>query len=274
LATPGILGRCFGIGLYKDDKKTGYWRDPYGNFNLSEGQYVDDQQEGIWIQRLFDGQINSIINFHKEKWHGYFAVYHPNGQLANQMEYRMGLPWNLVGSFDSSGNPLNNGYLKNGNGEFRYYSQNQELVRMEKYKGGMHEGLNMEKRYGTTTHSYYHHDTVWKTETLYRGSNRVRIRVILNKFRQDQERWEFDSTGRLELHEWLTKKKGKAGEYFYANGHRKAWGYSKPEPYEHGTVYKRSGYWTEVDPAGNRYHVLYYRGSEQSRKLIDRLRKY
>ncbi|TVL96838.1 MAG: hypothetical protein CV087_23200 [Candidatus Brocadia sp. WS118] len=89
---------------FKNDKLAGDWEHYYQNGVLADrGQYEDGKMVGIW------------------------EYFYDNSELWAEMEYRDGVPWNIVKHLRRDGSPIEGETLKDGNGFYFNYNQDETI---------------------------------------------------------------------------------------------------------------------------------------------------
>ena len=91
--------------------KQGYWVNYFENTEkiLEEGQYLNNQREGVWKQYLEDGTLSSEITYIDDEPNGYAKIYYSNGQTAEEGLWKEDV-W--IGEYIS--------YYKNGNINYKW----------------------------------------------------------------------------------------------------------------------------------------------------------
>jgi antitoxin component YwqK of YwqJK toxin-antitoxin module len=85
-------GALASAGDYRDGEKTGTWKYYLKNGQLKAiGEYVDGKMTGPWTWYRENGQLMQtggfIVEDGKEKKHGLWKRYHPNGALYDEGAY-------------------------------------------------------------------------------------------------------------------------------------------------------------------------------------------
>ncbi len=75
-----------------------------------------------WRFENGDSTVRLSMETVNETVHGYCMKYYKNGQLLSKVRYENDKPMDIICVYDSLGNPLNYGHLKNGNGCVISYS--------------------------------------------------------------------------------------------------------------------------------------------------------
>jgi len=87
-----------------------------------------------------NGSISSTDIYSDNKRNGIQKVWHDNGQIWIEEEYDNGKLMNILYLYDSEGNTLNYGSLKNGNGYINRYDENNNITKKISYKNGVLDG--------------------------------------------------------------------------------------------------------------------------------------
>lgn len=80
-----------------------------------------------------NGKIKRITHYKDGKSHGMMLFYHQNGRLWSERIYRNEIPFTVVSNYNSYGNPVEKGTLKDGNGTSYIYHSNRSLLKIEEY---------------------------------------------------------------------------------------------------------------------------------------------
>jgi antitoxin component YwqK of YwqJK toxin-antitoxin module len=83
-----------------------------------------------------NGHIEVVNNYKDGKLNGLTKYYHENGKLWTEMVYDNDRIVTVNMNLDSSGNLMDKGSLKEGNGTVLVYSENGTLIAIEFYKKG------------------------------------------------------------------------------------------------------------------------------------------
>ncbi len=102
--------------------------DENGNSILSNGT-------GVYLQYHDNGKVAHRSNYINYCRSGKAQWYYENGQLEQEAIYKysetqkpLGLRWEILSSFDRNGNERKKGTLKNGNGTWLSYDENEEIT--------------------------------------------------------------------------------------------------------------------------------------------------
>lgn len=105
-------------------------------FLLSNHEKVEVKDEEVFIHKFFyeNGMVSSIARYKDGKYHGMMLFYHQNGKLWSERIYTDGIPFTVISNYNSYGNPVEKGTLKDGNGTLYIYNSNGSLLRIEEYQ--------------------------------------------------------------------------------------------------------------------------------------------
>ena len=68
---------------------------------------------------------------------GVFTTYHANGQRWSEMIYKEGKGWEILFNYDQTGEPQNQGTLKNGNGTVILYNEDGKETAIMTFNNGI-----------------------------------------------------------------------------------------------------------------------------------------
>ncbi|WP_075341304.1 toxin-antitoxin system YwqK family antitoxin [Tenacibaculum agarivorans] len=162
------------IGTYFYYHKNGTLKAKGDYYKVNEANVFGQRKEykeGEWFFYTDRGTISSIISLKDNKEHGDFKSYHPNGKIASQgsytngrldgvvssffmnnqlhrkIAYKSGKVFNVVEFFNSEGEKINHGTLKNGYGTFKAYDlKTGELEKIFTYENGIPENVSIEEQ--------------------------------------------------------------------------------------------------------------------------------
>jgi antitoxin component YwqK of YwqJK toxin-antitoxin module len=127
-------------GLYKDSAckiRNGWFRYFYANGNLlSEGRYVDDERDGLWLSWHYNRMIEDSIMYEKGNIL-YRVSWHNNGFIADSSGYDKNGYLVQVAWFDN-GVPAEAGRMlqEKKEGKWQYFNNAGGLVAVEEFKAG------------------------------------------------------------------------------------------------------------------------------------------
>lgn len=160
-------------GYYKNDKKNGVWKYYLNKKPLCIIYFKDNLRDSVWKSFYPNGMVRYIINYKNglqnglyeyfsekgtkliskeysnEILNGNYLIYDVTGEIKTNIEYKKGIPFNILALKDRSGNKLDPGSLKDGTGTLNYYDKDDLLTMMETYKNGVRDGLT-EKYYASS----------------------------------------------------------------------------------------------------------------------------
>lgn len=146
-------------------KVVDYYKD--GSKQMT-GAYINigkELKEGEFIWYYKNGKTKEIKNYSRGSYHGYnmrqteegiptrdcyykngkldslYKYYHDDGKIWSLMEYKNGKQWNVKGTWSKTGDSLDYGTFKNGNGVYNSYNREGELQTVTNFKNGSWEGL-------------------------------------------------------------------------------------------------------------------------------------
>lgn len=130
-------GQISGITFHKTSSRDGLCKYYYPNGILHyEMNFVQDNLEGNWTSYYDNGMLQETESYTNDTISGSYKYYYSNGQLWIEKEYQNGLLMNVIGSFDSLGNPRDHGTIKNGNGTVKYYTEEGKLYNIQTVESG------------------------------------------------------------------------------------------------------------------------------------------
>jgi uncharacterized protein len=132
-------------GAYKSKKlvsKQGHFVYYYENGNkTSEGNYVDDQEEGLWNYWLESGQKRSEGKYLKGEKTGVWNYWYTNGQLASKETYTKGGSF-FVEGYHENGNIRVKGNCDKGipEGMWVYWNSDGRITMKGNFNHGLRDG--------------------------------------------------------------------------------------------------------------------------------------
>ncbi len=118
------LGRVIEKGVISDGIYDGQviWYYTSGKIKI-RGFYRDTVAYGNW-EEYYEGEaIKAAYRYEEGKMSGTYKYYHENGQLWTERVYENGLLWEVVSNYDSKGNTLYAGTMKDGSGTLTLYDE-------------------------------------------------------------------------------------------------------------------------------------------------------
>jgi antitoxin component YwqK of YwqJK toxin-antitoxin module len=155
-------------GYYKNDKKNGAWKYYLNQKPLCTIFFKDNLRDSTWKSFYTNGKLrclntyksglqNGLFEYYSESGtkftsknyvndvlDGKYILYNQNGEEKVDIEYKMGIPFNVIVLKDNLNNVLEPGTLKDGNGTLKYYDKDGKLSKFETYKNGTKDGLTEE----------------------------------------------------------------------------------------------------------------------------------
>ena len=155
-------------GYYKNDKKNGAWKYYLNQKPLCTIFFKDNLRDSIWKSFYTNGKLhcldnyknglqNGLYEFYSENGiklisknyindvlNGKYILYNKEGEEKIDIEYKMGIPFNVLVLKDNFNTVLDPGTLKDGNGTLKYYDKDGKLFKQETYKDGTKNGLTEE----------------------------------------------------------------------------------------------------------------------------------
>jgi TonB family protein len=162
-----VDGHIFFQGNYLNDKKNGAWKYYLNQKRLCVVYFKEEKKDSTWQSFFPDGKtqciktysndiqvgpmklyfengnLKSEMTFVDDYMDGKCSSYYPNGTLQSVIEYKYGIPYNVLKMNDSLGNPLNFGTLKNGTGKFIEYSITGKKRYLTTYEKGYKNGVSL-----------------------------------------------------------------------------------------------------------------------------------
>ncbi|ANQ48588.2 hypothetical protein MY04_1211 [Flammeovirga sp. MY04] len=132
--------------LFSDNK---LWRRSIDTSNVSfQIDYYSNQLpktggfypkgNGVKVDYSEVGKVNSITVIKLYQVDGHYTHFYNNGQLREHGIRKNTFPWTVFCVYDSLGNSIDFGNLKNGSGTLKLYHDNGELYKVEEYREGLY----------------------------------------------------------------------------------------------------------------------------------------
>ena len=102
---------------------------------MSIGQYKRDRQDGLWVIFHGNGNKSSEGNFVAGEFRGLWKYWNEDGSPLQEFEFDTVGVYKIINAWDPKGSQM----VKNGNGEYRSYSENGTLV----WRGRVENGLKV-----------------------------------------------------------------------------------------------------------------------------------
>ncbi|MBI6117690.1 toxin-antitoxin system YwqK family antitoxin [Salegentibacter maritimus] len=130
-------GELKGVGNFHKGEENGEWKYYYKNGQIRQiGKFKDGKQDGKWIFFHPNGNRQGIGVLVKGKRIGKWQWYHENGNPFTERLWENGSLKEIIFSYDGSGNELDKGTLKNGNGSMKLYDIDGKLLDVINYRNG------------------------------------------------------------------------------------------------------------------------------------------
>lgn len=126
-------------GKYTDKAKDSVWRFYRKEGRLvSEERFNNDKHEGESVYYYYSGDTLKVTPFDEGKPHGVEKTYYEEGGLNKKQHYDNGMLHGRSTVFYPDGDTMTTGtyYREVKQGEWRYYNEEQKLIRREKYRDG------------------------------------------------------------------------------------------------------------------------------------------
>jgi len=128
-------GNLYGTRFYIKGSATGRHTYLYSNGNLKfEQNFYNDTLEGLVQHYYPNGNIEESFNCKKGEIHGEYKYFYESGQLWVNREYVDGKVFNILELYDSEGNTLDFGTLKDGTGTVKYYTLDQKIYMIRTFE--------------------------------------------------------------------------------------------------------------------------------------------
>ncbi|KXX70886.1 hypothetical protein AVL50_10970 [Flammeovirga sp. SJP92] len=111
--------------------------DYYPN-QLPKTSGIYTRGNGVLIDYSEDGKVTSINSTQSHQVEGYYTKFYKNGQLKEHGIMKNTFPWTIFCVYDSLGNSIDFGNIRNGNGTLKLYHNTGELYKIEEYKNGLY----------------------------------------------------------------------------------------------------------------------------------------
>ena len=137
-------GIITGEGIVKDDgDRQGPWKNYYPDGSLmSEGNYDNEKQTGVWKYYHSNGKIEQTGKFNKlGKFDGNWKWYFDNGLLLKEENYRNGLKDGLSTEYDETGTVIEEGEFVNGNEDGPWFELTGDSFIRGTYRDGLRNGM-------------------------------------------------------------------------------------------------------------------------------------
>ncbi len=122
---------------YSDGKRSGEYIGYYKSGAIkTKKKYVNDTLQGEGIQYYPNGQVQEESVYYNGKFKSW-KYYYESGQLWVHKEYENGKYHNILELYDSSGNPLDFGTLKDGTGTVKYYTEDSKVYLIRTFDKGV-----------------------------------------------------------------------------------------------------------------------------------------
>lgn len=134
-------GAKAGQRTYKEGYYTGKILSWHPNGKPADERFYDDEGKQHGAQRSWfeSGQLREEAYFIRGSRDSIYRLYHKNGQLLQEIQYRNGLQ-NVIAFKDSTGQLLDHGTIKDGNGTVKWYSTGGQLLEELSYKNSKWDG--------------------------------------------------------------------------------------------------------------------------------------
>jgi hypothetical protein len=100
------------------------------------GTYANSKYEGRYQTFYSNGNRQCDCHYKNGERDSIQNIYHSNGQLWTQRLYKNGMPWEIISNFDSQGDALEMGTLKDGTGTMLIYDDQGKLLYTHVYENG------------------------------------------------------------------------------------------------------------------------------------------
>lgn len=103
---------------------------------LNDHESVDIKDEEVFMSKSFyeNGKIKTISHYKNRMYEGMMIFYHQNGKLWSERIYKNGISYTVLSNYNSDGDPVEKGTLKEGNGTLYIYNPNGSLLMIEHYQ--------------------------------------------------------------------------------------------------------------------------------------------
>ena len=127
------------IGQYNKGLKSGKWFEYFENGNIKTNlTYEKNKREGLFKLYYENGKLKSIGIIKSNVVVGEYEEYFDNGQLNIKIYFENDGRLNtILEYYDKNGNSLDKGTIKNGNGSFKKYDSDNNLVKTVYYENGI-----------------------------------------------------------------------------------------------------------------------------------------
>jgi antitoxin component YwqK of YwqJK toxin-antitoxin module len=133
-----INGELSDSSNYLHGRLNGTSKAYYGNNQIIHtGKFVRDRQDGFWITYFENGQKNTEGNYKKGEPIGNWKVWSAEGLPIQEIEYVDPDNFKIINAWDQNGNPT----VTNGNGEYKDYHENGQLIIAGIVKNGEKVGI-------------------------------------------------------------------------------------------------------------------------------------
>ena len=133
-------GIISGENEYKEGNLDGLTVHNYKNGVISkQGWYVNDSPRGTWVEYSPLGVVSETYFYQGGELHGEKQTFDINGKLEDGVEYSFGNMTSYT-DYDTLGNVLFSGKLKNGSGSFNSLHLNKKIKSELNYKRGTLDG--------------------------------------------------------------------------------------------------------------------------------------
>jgi len=110
-------------------------------FLTFEKNWITNKKNGECVYYYENGNVQTKLNYKNGKKDGECLSYYKNGQLKFKVEYKNDALWNIYESYGSTGNKLDFGSIKDGEGYIKKYDSDGVLNEEGTVKKGFKEGV-------------------------------------------------------------------------------------------------------------------------------------
>ncbi len=131
-------GKMSDSGSYVSSRMNGFWKYWYESGAIYQtGYFHRNAQDSIWKTYYENGQLSSMGNMDKGELVGKWVDYYENGQIAKESYVDDSTRLRTNNFWNSKGKQI----IKNGNGVFKSYADNGQLIEIGTIEEGLRKGL-------------------------------------------------------------------------------------------------------------------------------------
>lgn len=155
--TNGNVKASYDVNFFTQQKQGSYILFSLEGDTIEKSNFSNNKMEGV-SSVYNEGRLHQTFELKNNQLWGTMREYYPNGQMSVELEYYKDRLWNINNVYDSVGNKLDFGKMRNGYGNVKVFDGSGTIIRQGEYSNGYKFGVWNE--YSNTGHiSEINYDT-------------------------------------------------------------------------------------------------------------------